>query len=160
MTGDFHLAPDLADRPIRLDQEGRPLDAHVFASIHALFDPDAISFQRRFFLVGRQVHLKVMLGLEFVVALGAVGRHADQDDASGIELGLEPGKVDGFGRAAAGVVLGIEEEHHRFAGMCGERDIGAAVSREVEIRRLATALQFSHREVPVLDYLEARSDIW
>ena len=50
--------------------------------------------------VGDKVDANLVLGLEFVVFLGAVGRNANDHRASLFELGLELGEVDRLGRAA------------------------------------------------------------
>src|SRR5262249_29959351 len=39
---DLHLAPDVEDDALAVDQEGRPLDAHIFLAVHALLDPNAV----------------------------------------------------------------------------------------------------------------------
>src|SRR5262249_43549813 len=38
----LHLVPDAAHHPFPVKQKGATFDAHIFASVHALFDPSAI----------------------------------------------------------------------------------------------------------------------
>ena len=134
MAFDLHLAPDPGDLAGFVDQEGRALDAHVGASVHALFDPDAVGSAGRLVLVGGQGHLQLMLGLELVVLGGAVGGHADDRRVGAIELGFVGGEVDGFAGAAGRVVLGVEIQHHFLAFQILQPDVAAAVAWQAEIR--------------------------
>src|SRR5690242_18346005 len=52
MARHLHLVPDLGHRARLVDQEGRPLDAHVLAAIEALLDPGAVLLADLAVLVG------------------------------------------------------------------------------------------------------------
>src|SRR5579862_3295442 len=74
VAGDFHLVPDVLDLAFLVDEESGALDAHVFAAIHALLDPDAVFLGDLAFLVRGESEGQLVFLLELVVALDAVTR--------------------------------------------------------------------------------------
>ena len=54
MTFDFDLVPDLHEPAIRTDDEGRTINAHIFAAIQLLQDPGSIGLDHLAGLVGSQ----------------------------------------------------------------------------------------------------------
>src|SRR6266700_248043 len=68
MARHLDLAPYVANRPLGVDQEGRPLDPHVFSSIHAFLDPGAVGSADLAVLVGGELKGQVVFLLELVVA--------------------------------------------------------------------------------------------
>src|SRR5690606_14278620 len=119
MPLDPDLAPDPPDLSVRADQESRAVDAHVFASIHLLFHPDAIGLGRLKVLVGSERDAEAVLAAEIVVLASAVRRNSNDCGAGSLELALQPGKIDRFERTAFRIVLRIEVEDHGFARMFG-----------------------------------------
>src|SRR5579864_9258496 len=115
MTGNFHFAPNATHNSRAVDQEGGALHSHVTAAIHALFHPNAIGLSRLGALVGRELHRKSMLRLEFVVRNGAVPGNPNNDRPFGLEFPSILAEGDSFGSAPRGIVLRVEIEHHRFA---------------------------------------------
>src|SRR3990172_7698621 len=69
MARHLHLAPEPTNNTLAVDQEGRALDAHVRLAVHALLRPDAIGFADLAVLVGSKGEGKLVLRLEFVMAL-------------------------------------------------------------------------------------------
>lgn len=135
VAGNLHFSPDAGDLAVLSDQEGRAVNAHIFSPVHALFDPHAIGLKGGLLFIRRERDGQVVLGLELVMFLDAVGRHAHQFDAGFVELRLETGKRDGLGRAAARIVLGVEEENDRLSLKLRQGDGGPGVPRQREIRR-------------------------
>src|SRR5208283_253380 len=134
VAGDLHLAPHLGDPPVRTDQEGRAFDAHIFASIHALLDPDAIGRKHRLRLVRGQSNLQLVFRAELVVALLGIGGDAE-DRRSGLgEFVAKPVELDRLLRAAGSVVLGVEIERELLALVRGEPVFFAAGPGKGEIR--------------------------
>src|ERR1700731_3163874 len=81
MAGHLDLVPDAAYHAILVDQEGAAVDAHVFAAIHALFDPDAVALGYLAVRVGSEDEGQRVLLLELVVRGDRVARYADNDRA-------------------------------------------------------------------------------
>ena len=50
-----HFAYDFLDAAFLVDFEGNTVCTHVFASVHALYDPGSLGFVDRMVLVGKQV---------------------------------------------------------------------------------------------------------
>ena len=69
--------------------------------------------------LGDKIDLKTMLGLEFVMFLDAIGRHAEDDSTCLLELSPACGKVDRFGGTTAGVIFGVEIEYDFLALQLG-----------------------------------------
>src|SRR3546814_20148709 len=47
MPGNLNFAPNARDLSVGTDQDGCTIDAHVFAAVHAFFDPGAVGFADR-----------------------------------------------------------------------------------------------------------------
>ena len=93
---------------------------------------------------------QVVLGLEPVVAGGAVLRDADHRDAGRLELGIGLGEALGLLGAARRVVLGIEVQHQRPALEIGQPRPAAARGRAGRTRApvvppLPSSLGLLHR---------------
>ena len=132
------LAPASRDASMPVDQEGRALDAHVFAPVHRLLDPHAIGRRHGLVGIGGEADGEVVFLAKLLVACDAVGRHADHLDAGLAKVRCQPGEVLGLRRAARRVVLGIEVEDDRFAFEARERERFAAVRRQLEVRSLVS----------------------
>ena len=71
------LAPYIGNLALFIDQEGRPLDAHISSPVIFLLDPDAIGLTGFTVSIGHELERQVVLRLEVIVALHAVLRDAD-----------------------------------------------------------------------------------
>src|SRR6185369_202782 len=141
MARSLDLVPDVADDALLVDQEGRALDAHVFAPIHALLDPGAIGLGDLAFLVGGEGEGQLVFLLELVMAGHAVAAEADDDGIALAEAGEAVAEAAGLGRAARGIVLGVEIKDDLLAPQLGEGDLAAAVGRQREIGGLVAGLE-------------------
>ncbi len=65
MPGDPDLAPGFNYPAVSTDEEGRPLDTHEAAAIHALFHPDTPALDDLKFGIGDQVRIGAVLLREF-----------------------------------------------------------------------------------------------
>src|SRR5437764_7214179 len=64
MARHLDLAPYVADRALGVDQERRPLDPHIFSSVHAFLDPGAIGSADLSILIGGELEGQIILLLE------------------------------------------------------------------------------------------------
>ena len=135
MAGHLHLPPDAPHGADPVDEVGHPFDAHVFAAVHALFDPGAVALDHVVVLGRREQGAQAVFGLELLMAGGGVLGDAHDDRAGGREVIGRRGEALGFGRAAGGVVLGIEIDHHRLALERNERD-PPVIGRQIKLGRL------------------------
>jgi hypothetical protein len=90
---------------------------HIFSSV------SAISSKRQF-----------QLGLEVVVRLHVVARHAEHLGTGFDEILVLVAELHGFGGAAWGVVLGVEVQNHRLPKVRLVADLDAAGGQEIQIR--------------------------
>src|SRR5262249_22271819 len=67
MARHLDLVPDVAHNAVLVDQKGAAVDPHVFAAIHAFFDPDPITLGHLAGRVGSQGKRQLVLLFEFVV---------------------------------------------------------------------------------------------
>lgn len=107
----FHLAPDLGDGAVGIQQVGRALDTHVLLAIHRLLNPYAAGFGESLLGVGEKIVVQVELVNELRVRLGRVWAHANHLGA--LELRHRVAKLASFDRATARVILRIEENDGR-----------------------------------------------
>ena len=147
MARHLHLAPDVPDHALAVDQEGRALDAHVFPAIHALLDPDAVILRHLAGLVRAEGEVELVLLLELVVAFHAVARDADHGRVDLAELRQAVAEAAGLRGAARGIVLGIEIEHNVLSLEPGQRDLAAAVGLHGKRRCLVANLQCHGRSL-------------
>src|SRR5277367_6325393 len=127
------LMPDAAHGPRSVDQKGGAFDAHVFAPIHALFDPGAILLADSAVDIGGEDERQTMLLLELVVRGNRILGDADDDGAGPAVVRERITKAAGLGGAARGVVLWVEIKNHLFAAELDETDATVAVGRQGEI---------------------------
>ena len=73
---DFHFRPDLGEFSIGSNQEGRPLDAHRFLSIHVLLHPDAVLLTNHMIGVGKQGKVQLIFGSKLLVGCDIVSADA------------------------------------------------------------------------------------
>lgn len=103
----FDLPPDLDDGAVGIEQVGCALDTHVLLAIHRLLDPYAAGFGESLLGVGEKIVVQVELIDELDVRLGGVWTHANH--LGTLELRHRVAKLASFDRAAARVILRIEE---------------------------------------------------
>src|SRR3546814_15872258 len=96
MPGNLNFAPNARDLSVGTDQEGCTIDAHVFAAVHAFFDPGAVGLADRAVLVRREREGTIVLLLEPVVSFHAVARYADYFRTDLREVGQGVGEAAGF----------------------------------------------------------------
>jgi len=75
----FYLGPDMLNDALRVDEQGGPDDAHVFAAGHLFQLPGAVGFQRGMFRIAEQQDLQIVLFNEPGVALARIRADADDD---------------------------------------------------------------------------------
>src|SRR5262249_8458095 len=141
MAGHLDLVPDVADDALLVDQEGGPLDAHIFAAIHALLDPGAVGLADLAVLVGGKGEGELVLLLELVVAGDAVAAEADHHGVALAEAREAVAEAAGLRRAAGGVVLRIEVEDDLLPLQLRQADLAVAVGGQSEIRGLVAGLE-------------------
>src|SRR5215203_1734132 len=161
VAGHLHLRPDLRDPPSPVDEDGRALDPHVFAAVHALFGPDAVGLEHVLRLVRGEGEVEPVFGAELVVALEAVRGDADHLRAGVRERAAERVEVLRLERAAAGVVLGIEIQHDLASFESARPTVSPAVAERVKSGAGSpgwSGMLPSFRRIFI--YLEAISGAW
>src|SRR5438067_7196326 len=146
MPGHLDLVPDVAHDAVLVDQEGAAVDAHIFAAVHALLDPDAVFLAHLAVRVGGKDERQLVLLLEFVMRDDRVARHADHCGAGLAVIGEGVTKTASLRGAARGVVLGIKVQHQRLAAQRRQTDAAITVGGHREIRSLV-ADRDAHRAV-------------
>jgi hypothetical protein len=68
VSGNFHLVPNSKDLAVFPYEQRRSLDPHVFAAIHALFDPDSIGHEHCFRVIEAERDCKLVPGFKSRVA--------------------------------------------------------------------------------------------
>src|SRR5262245_47880092 len=96
VTRHLDFAPDAAHHALGVDQEGRALDPHVFAAVHALLDPGAVGLADRAVLVGGEAELELVLRLELVVARRRVAADPDHLGLCAAEIRLRVAEAAGL----------------------------------------------------------------
>src|SRR5260221_4653065 len=139
-----YLSPRPTNNTFAIEQKGAALDAHVFASVHAFLDPDAVFLADVRAGVGGENKGQLVLLLEFVVRRDRIFRDPDDHRTRPAIVRkriAEPARLGGTARC---VVLRIKIEHHLFALELGQRDAAVAVGRQREIGSLVAKLDI-HR---------------
>lgn len=125
MLPGFHFTEDRFDAAVRPDDKGASFDAHVFFSVHALFDPDAIGFQYLAGGVAQESEGQVVFVDELAVAFYAV-RVDTEDGGTALQEGLIL-FLDGAGLlgAAGCVILGVKVKDEGSSGkICKSKACG------------------------------------
>src|SRR5260221_9933541 len=148
MAGNLYLPPFLDDSTIGANEEGRALDSHVLATVHALFDPDAVCLDRLPLRVGGERHPEIVFRLEFVVGFFSVGGNPDDLGPGFGERLSRPGEIDRLQRATAGVILRIKVDDDLLSCERGKLDAAATVGRQVEVRGLLALGCGRHPRLP------------
>ena len=141
------FAVDRSDRSIGLNHEGRALCAHVFLTIHAFFDPHAVSFHHFTLFIAQEREWELMLGDELGVALWGVHAHTEDQRPLGKERRVVVSQPTGLRCAPRSVVFGIEIKHDGMAAKGGKAHrltiaVGATDCSEAEIRCWIAGLEF------------------
>src|SRR5688572_22261676 len=125
--------PFAANDSLRIDREGAALDAAHLFTVHIFHLDDVVELAGGLLGVGEQLEREPHLGLEALVRLYAVARHAVDGAAALLELGIEVAELLPLGGATGGVVLGIEVEDDGSALGAGEAESLAAGSGQLEV---------------------------
>jgi len=114
---------DVLNQAVLADEEGGADGAEVLAAVHRLLGPYAHLLHQRVVGVGDKRERQVVLGLELLVAGGAV--HADAYDgiAFAAQFAVVVTQAAGLSCAAAGVVLGVEIEDEFLSFELTEADL-------------------------------------
>ena len=118
---DLDAVPALHDLAVGTDQICRARHAHVLLAVHGFLLPHAVLLHHRVIRIGEQRELESVLLREPRLALRVEHADAEHRRLALLELRqvvLEGARLLG---AAGRVVLGIEVEHHRLAGVVGQR---------------------------------------
>src|SRR5260370_13651807 len=135
--GDVAGHPDLAPSATHdagcVDQKGAALDAHIFAAIHAFFDPGAVLLAHIGLGVGSEEEGQVVLLLELVVRCNRIFRYPDHHRIGPAVIRQRIAESAGLGGAAGGVILRVEIEHHFLALQLRQGDAAVAVGGQGKI---------------------------
>ena len=147
MNRRLNLAVDRSDRSIGRNYKGRALRAHVSLTIHAFFDPHAVSFHNFTLFITQEREGEPMLGDERSMALHGIHSHAEDQNPLGKERRVVVSEPTGLGRASRSVVFRIKIKHDCMAAKGRKAhllptSIGAANSCEGEIRCWIAGLEF------------------
>src|SRR5262249_1592154 len=104
MAIDLDFGPDAANDACLVDEEGRPLHPHAFATVHAPLQPVAVALADPRLLVGGKREGQLVLRLEFVVGSHIVLGDADHRRSDLREVGQRVAEAAGLLGAAGGVV--------------------------------------------------------
>src|SRR5262245_5320672 len=141
MAVDLYLPPDFADDALAIDQEGGPLDAHIFLPVHALLDPNAVVLGDLAIIIRGERKGELEFLLELVVACDRVARDAHDLCLHLGEVGEGVSKGAGLGGTAWRVVARIEIKHDGLALELLERNRAAAIGGQGEVRCLVAYLK-------------------
>ena len=106
------VVPGPLDPALAVDQEGRAQHPDAGLAIPALLPPGAVGVHDLVVGVGQQRELEAVLVAEALVALGIVGRDADDRHAGGLEGGQVVVELARLTGAARGIVRGIEVDEY------------------------------------------------
>lgn len=138
---DFDLAPHLGNLSGFVDQERRPLNAHVRFTVHRFLDPNSISVRRGLVFVSRKRERKLVFRLEFVMGFGTVWRNADNRGPKAFETAGEASEIFCLHGASWRVVLGIEINDDGMSLKLGQSNRRAAVAGQCEVRGWVAVIQ-------------------
>lgn len=133
-----NFSVDRANQSIRADDESRAFRAHVFFSIHAFLNPDAVGLDDGAGLVAEKRKGQLVLRDEFRVARGRVDAHAINQRSLGEDGSVVVAHGAGLCGASGSVVFRVEIEGDAFAEKAGEADgltfsVGSAYCGGMEI---------------------------
>jgi hypothetical protein len=113
----FYLGEDFEQLLIGPDEEGGALNPHDFLAIHVLFLENIKLFAHYFVYICKEGVGQAVFFFEFFLRLGRVAGNAQNDGAGLLYLLEYITKAAGFDGAARSVGPGVEEKHHRLAGI-------------------------------------------
>lgn len=127
-----------ANQAVWADDECRAFRAHVFFSIHAFLNPDAVGLDDGAGLVAEKRKGQLVLRDELGVARGRVDAHAINQRSLGEDGSVVVAHAAGLRGASGCVVFRVEIENDAFAVKAGEADglafsVGSAHCGGVEI---------------------------
>ena len=127
-----------ANQSVWADDECRAFRAHVFFSIHAFLNPDAVGLDDGAGLVAEKRKGQLVLRYELRVARGRVDAHAINQRSLGEDACVVVAHGAGLCGASGRVVFRVEIEDDAFAAKAGEADglpfsVGSAYCVGMEI---------------------------
>ena len=117
-----NFSVDGANQAVRADDECRAFRAHVFFSIHAFLNPDAVGLDDGAGLVAEKRKGQLMLRYELRVARGRVDAHAINQRSLGEDGSVVVAHAAGLRGASGCVVFRVEIEDDAFTVKAGEAD--------------------------------------
>ena len=108
---DINFVEYLRDLAFLVDQECRPLNAHILFPVHGFFLPDAVFLHDVFFGVGEQIEGQIVFRPKFLMRFFAVGRYAEQLDFLFVEDVVRITERANLERSAGSVVFRVEKQH-------------------------------------------------
>lgn len=141
-----NFSVDRANQSIRADDECRAFRAHVFFSIHAFLNPDAVGLDDGAGLVAEKRKGQLVLRDELRVARGRVDAHAINQRSLGEDASVVVAHAAGLRGASGCVVFRVEIEDDAFTAKAGEADglafsVGSAHCGGMEIWSEIVGLQ-------------------
>src|SRR5690554_1446749 len=130
---DLDPAPFTGKVAVAVDQEGTALDAEVLLAVEFLQLDHVEQLAQLLFLVGDQLEIERLLGLEVFLGANTVTGSAKNDRIGGFELSFAVAKITTLGSAAGGAGLGVEKDHYLTAFKVGRGDRGIAGSGDGEV---------------------------
>src|SRR5581483_9845723 len=149
VTGDFHLAPFLAQHTGAIDQERAPFDAQVLPAIQTLLFDDIEESAQLLVLIREEIERQLLLFPELVVGLEAVARDAHDAHACLAKCRIQVAEILALAGAAGGHVLRVEVQDDLLA-LGVFQTPRAAVSRggQGEVRNLCSNLRGGGHDGP------------
>ena len=111
MTLDIYLVEDLRDLAFFIDQERRPINAHVLFPVHGFLGPDSVGLNDFLLCVSDQVELEAILRTKLLMCFLTVDRNAQQLDLLLIEFVVRITERACFERSARCVVFRVKEKN-------------------------------------------------
>ena len=113
----LEVGKDGSDLSLRIDDERRPFDPHVFSAVHAFFFEHAKALGDGLVHVREQGEGQSIGVLEFLLRRRLIGRNAQQGGPGLVDFLVcvtEPGRLL---RSTRGVGLGIKEQNERLSAI-------------------------------------------
>ena len=145
------LAPHPRDRAAFVDEKGAPFHPPVRAPVHRLLLPHAVGLGHHVIVIDQEGKIQFVLAPEFPVGCDRVGGDTEHHGVSRLETVDFVAELAGLGRAAGGVVLRIEEQHHLLPPEIDQADLWPIIRGEVERGGRIPLTQGHRRRLPLHD---------
>jgi hypothetical protein len=138
VPGNLDLGKDAGDSALPVEDDGRPLDSHVVASVQRFLLPDSEGFGEPVILVDEKLVRQFVLLLELAMRVDVIGTHTHHHCIDLPEPGKGVAKRARFLGSAGGIVFRVEEKYRLLSLQRIARDDTAVVSLKGEIGRRIT----------------------